>query len=59
MPDTDETDIIFIQEPYEYQNRPAGIGRKYRIFTAGTEKHRSAILIRNSNVHAILITNIS
>ena len=37
--DTDETDIIFIQEPYEYQNRPAGTGNKYRKFTAGTGKH--------------------
>ena len=24
---TDETDIIFIQEPYLYQNKPAGIGK--------------------------------
>jgi hypothetical protein len=36
--ETDETDLIFIQEPYEYQNRPAGIGKKHRIFTAGTGK---------------------
>ena len=57
--DTDETDIIFIQEPYEYQNRAASIGKKYRIFTAGTGKHRSAILIRNSNIDAILITKIT
>jgi hypothetical protein len=30
-----EPDLIFVQEPYEYQNRPVGIGKKYRIFTAG------------------------
>ena len=41
-----------------YQNRPTGIGKKYRIFTAGMGKHRSAILIRNSNIDAILITKI-
>ena len=57
--DTDETDIIFIQEPCAYQNRPAGIGKEYRIFTAGTGKHRSAILIRSSNIDAIIITKIS
>jgi hypothetical protein len=34
---TDETDIIFIQESNEYQSRTAGIGKKHRIFTAGTE----------------------
>jgi len=26
--DTDETGIIFIQEPYVHQNIPAGIGKK-------------------------------
>ena len=57
--DTEETDIIFIQEPYVYQNRPAGFGKKYRIFTAGTGKHRSAILIRNIRIDAILITKTS
>jgi len=56
--DIDETDITFTQEPYVYQNRPTGIGKKYRIFTAGMGKHRSAILIRNSNIDAILITKI-
>jgi hypothetical protein len=50
---------MFIQGPNVYQNRPAGIGKKYRIFTAGTGKHRSDILIRNSNIDAILITKIS
>jgi hypothetical protein len=57
--DTDETDIILIQEPYEYQNRLARIGKKYRVFTAGTGKHRTAIIIRNDNIDAILITKIS
>ena len=34
--DTEETDIIFAQEPYVYQNRPVGFGKKYRVFTADT-----------------------
>jgi len=29
MTETEETGIIFIQEPYEYQNRPVGIAKKY------------------------------
>jgi len=57
--DTEETDIIFAQEPYVYQNRSVGIGKKYRIFTAGTGKHRNAIIIRNDNIDAILISKIS
>jgi hypothetical protein len=31
----EESDLLFVQEPYEYQNRPVGIEKKYRIFTAG------------------------
>jgi ribonuclease HI len=57
--DTDEIDLILIQEPYEYQNRPAGIENTYRTYTAGTGKHRAAIIIRNCNIDAILITKIS
>jgi len=57
--DAEETDIIFAQEPYVYHNRPLGIGKKYRVFTAGTGKHRTAIIIRNDNIDAILISKIS
>jgi hypothetical protein len=57
--DTEETDIIFAQEPYVYQNRPVGFGKKYRVFSAGTGKHRTAIIIRNDNIDAILISKIS
>ena len=55
----EEPDIIFVQEPYEYQNRPAGIDKKYRIFTAGKGKHRAAIVIPNNKIDAILITQLS
>ena len=57
--DSDETDLILIQEPYEYNSKPAGIAKKYRIFTAGTGKHRAAIIITNSSIDAILLTKIS
>jgi hypothetical protein len=39
--DTEEPDLILIQEPYEYQNRPVVIEKKYRIFTAGNGKQSS------------------
>ena len=55
----EEPDIILVQEPYEYQNKPAGIDKKYRTFTAGQGKHRAAIVIPNNKLDAILITQIS
>ena len=57
--DTEETDIIFVQEPYIYQNKPAGFGKKYRVFAARTGKQRTAIVIANPNIDAILPTKIS
>jgi hypothetical protein len=57
--DSDDIDLILIQEPYEYQNRPAVIGNRYRTYFAGTGKHRAAIIIRNCNTDSILITKIS
>jgi dihydroxyacetone kinase-like predicted kinase len=55
----EEPDIILIQEPYEYQNRITGIDKKYRLFSAGTSKHRASIIIINNNIDAMLITKIS
>jgi hypothetical protein len=41
MIDTEQPDLLFIQEPYGYQNRAVGIDNKYRIFTAGDGKQSS------------------
>ena len=57
--DDEEPDLILIQETYEYQNRITGIAQKYRIFTAGTGKHKAVIIIINSNISAFLITKLS
>jgi hypothetical protein len=57
--DAEEPDLICIQEPYEYRNRITRIDKQHRIFTEGTGKHRAAIIIRNSNIHAIFITKLS
>jgi len=55
MIEKEEPDLIFVQEPYEYQNRPVRIEKKCRIFTAGNGKHRAAIVIPNNrhNAHYI------
>ena len=59
MIEKEEPDLILVQEPYEYQNRPVGIEMKCRIFTAGNGKHRAAIVIPNKKIDAMLITQIS
>ena len=50
MTETEEPDFIFVQETFEYQNRPVGIVKKYRIFTARNGKHRAPIVILNNNM---------
>jgi hypothetical protein len=59
LTETEEPDILLIQEPYEYKNKPVGIEKKNRIFTAGTGKHRAAIIVINSKIDAILIAKLS
>ena len=59
MTETEEPDFIFVQETFEYQNRPVGIVKKYRIFTAGKGKHRAAIVIPSNKIDATFITQIS
>jgi hypothetical protein len=55
----EEPGLIFVQEPYEYQNRPVGIEMERRVFTAGNGKHRAAVAIPNNKIDAMLITQIS
>jgi hypothetical protein len=54
----EEPDLVLIQEPYEYKNKPVGI-EKNRIFTAGIGKHRATILLINTNIDAILMAKLS
>jgi len=41
------------------KTRPTGMSKQYRIYTAGTGKHRAAVIITNSNIGAILISRLS
>jgi hypothetical protein len=54
-----KVDIICIQEPYIYQGRAAGLDSKYRTYTAGEAQSRTAITIRNKEVDAMLISQLS
>jgi len=57
--DTDETDIVLVQEPYVYQNKIIGIDKSYRIFSAGQGRPRAAIIIPNNKMDAMLIRRVS
>lgn len=55
----DEIGIALIQEPYLYQGKPLGIASRYRSFTAGEGHSRAAIVISDSTIDAMLITQLS
>jgi hypothetical protein len=48
-------DVAFIQEPYTVHNRLAGISKRYRIFTSSVGMCRSATVVTNNQIDAILI----
>jgi len=53
---TDNTDYELIQEPYTYQSTETGITQGYRTYTYGDGKRRTAIIIPNNKVDALLLT---
>jgi hypothetical protein len=55
----DNSDIIFIQEPYLYQNRLAGIKNLNRNYISHEDKSRAAMIITNNKIDTILIKQMS
>jgi endonuclease/exonuclease/phosphatase family metal-dependent hydrolase len=55
----EHTDIVFVQEPYLYQNNTVGIRRTHRIYTPNEEKYRTAIIIANDNINPVFIKQLS
>ena len=51
----DHIDIVFVQEPYLFQNKTAGITRTHRIYISDENKSRAAIIIANDSIDAVLI----
>jgi len=51
----DHTDIVFIQEPYLFQNKTTGITRTYRTYISDKDKSLAAIIIANNNIDAVLM----
>jgi hypothetical protein len=48
-------DVAFIQEPYTVHNRVVGITKKYRIFTSPVGRCRTATVVTNNQIDALLI----
>ena len=49
----DNLDIIFLQEPYLYKNRMAGLTKSARNYISTEDKSRAAILITNNKIDAV------
>ena len=57
--DENDTDILFIQKPYTIQNKLIGIPTKYKLYTAGEGRHRSAVVVTNNQLDATLLLQLS
>ena len=57
--DEEETDIIYIQEPYIGGNKIVGIPRSFTVLVPGGGNIRTAIVINNKHIDAIPITQLS
>jgi endonuclease/exonuclease/phosphatase (EEP) superfamily protein YafD len=54
-----KSDIVLIQEPYLYQNSIAGIIKSQRYCISHEDKCRTAIIITNNKMDAVLIKQLS
>jgi hypothetical protein len=52
-------DVAFVQEPYTILNKVAGFPKGFKIFTRGSDRKRSTIIINNNNIDVIAITQAS
>jgi hypothetical protein len=48
-------DEVFIQEPYIVHNRVAGISKRYRTFTSSVGRRRTATVVTNNQINALLM----
>ena len=54
-----QCDLAFLQEPYTIEGKLTGITRKYKVFSQGNGKRRSAIVVVDKQIDAILISQFS
>jgi len=55
----DNSDIIFLQKPYLYKNRLAGLTKSTRNYISTEDKSRAAIITTNNKIDAVLIKQLS
>jgi len=55
---TEKIGIALIQEPYLFHGRPLGITNRYRTFIAGEGNSRAAIVVSDTTIDALLITQL-
>jgi SAM-dependent MidA family methyltransferase len=55
----DHTDITFVQKPYLFQNKTAGITRTHWAYISTEDRRRAAIIITNENIDAVLINQLN
>jgi hypothetical protein len=52
-------DVAFVKEPYTVLNKVSGFPKGFKIFTSGSDRKRSAIIVNNNNIDVIAITQAS
>jgi endonuclease/exonuclease/phosphatase (EEP) superfamily protein YafD len=55
----EHTDIVFVQEPYLFQNNTVRITRTQRIYAPNEENYCTTIIIANNNIDAVFIKQLS
>ena len=55
----EEIDVAFIQEPYTIHNKVVGITKRYRIFTSSLGRSRTATVVTNNQIDALLIQDVT
>ena len=53
--DKGKIDVVFIQEPYTAHNKVVGVTKRYRTFTSSVGRCRTATVVTNNQIDALLI----
>ena len=55
----EEIDVAFIPEPYTVHNKVVGITKRYRTFTSSVGRSRTATVVTNNQMDALLIKEVT
>lgn len=57
--DLKNIDIMMVQEPYIKGNKVCGFPNQYKVFYGGNTRPRAAIILANSSINGVLISDFS